>query len=782
MKFTRDWLKEHLKTNKSEAQIIEKLNHTGLEVEKVEPVKNELSDFVVAKIIKSEKHPNADRLKLCHVDIGKKELVKVVCGGPNAKENLLTIYAPPGSVIPKNNMKLEISKIRGETSYGMLCSEAELNLSNESEGIIELNQNYKKKVGKNYFESNSDNVIELSITPNRPDCLGIRGIARDLSASGFGKLIENKNIKIKKNGKQTLKVKIEKSKNQACTIFGSCLIKNIKNKESPDWLKKRIISLGLRPISAVVDVTNYVMFDLNRPLHAYDVDKIKKGIIVRNSKKGEKFKALDNKDYSLDDEMCVISDHEGVLGLGGIIGGTRSGTELNTKNILLESAFFDPEITRKTAKKLQLNSDAKFRFERGIDPNSIQIGLDKASEMIIKICGGEVSKSDIQSTKKLENKKILFDPTLASKTIGIKLKNKEIINILEELGFKIKKKGKNLSVEIPSWRPDIHGQIDLVEEIIRIKGFDKIQSIEPERKRLKPTLDFFQRHFHLAQRSVASKGYLETITWSFTDEKINNNFKENVEEIKIVNPISSDLNVLRNSLYPNLIFFLKKNIDRGFENQSLFEIGPSFIGKKPGEQITVVCGVRKENEIDIFDIKKDLVQTLVELGIDRKETKIDIDTPSYYHPGRSGSIKTKNDQSLIAYFGQIHPKIVDNIYGFEIFLENLVKYKTKNKKEKPTIAFSDYQKSERDFAFVVQKDFQAQVLIEIISNVDKSLIKNVKIFDVYEGENIPTDKKSIALKVTIQSDSKTLNEKDLNEISRKIILNVEEKASAKLRS
>jgi len=278
MKFTKKWLQDHLKTNKTEEQIIEKLNNTGLEVEKVESVKNELSDFVIAKIIKAEKHPNADRLKLCHVDIGQKKLVKVVCGGPNAKDNLLTIYAPPGSVIPKNNMKLEVSKIRGETSHGMLCSESELNLSNESDGIIELNKNYKTRIGKSYFKSNLENVIELSITPNRPDCLGIRGIARDLSASGFGKLIDNKNIKIKKTGNQTLKVKIEKSKNQACTIFGSCLIKNIQNQESPEWLKKRILSLGLRPISAVVDITNYVMFDLNRPLHAYDVDKINKGI------------------------------------------------------------------------------------------------------------------------------------------------------------------------------------------------------------------------------------------------------------------------------------------------------------------------------------------------------------------------------------------------------------------------------------------------------------------------------------------------------------------------
>ena len=782
MKFTTDWLKDHLKTNKTEAQIVEKLNNTGLEVEKVEPVKNEFSDFIIAKIIKAEKHPNADRLKLCHVDIGKKELVKVVCGGPNAKDNLLTIYAPPGSTIPKNNMKLEVSKIRGETSFGMLCSESELNLSNESDGIIELGQNYKTKIGKSYFNNNSENVIELSITPNRPDCLGIRGIARDLSASGYGKLIDSKNIKIKKNGKQTLKVRIEKTKNQACTIFGSCLVKNIKNQESPEWLKKRILSLGLRPISAVVDITNYVMFDLNRPLHAYDADKVNKGIIVRNSKKGENFKALDNKEYKLDDGMCVIADHKGVLGLGGIIGGTRSGTELSTKNILLESAYFDPEITRKTAKKLDINSDAKFRFERGIDPNSISIGLEKASEMIVKICGGEVSKIDIQSTKKINIRKILFDPNLASKTIGIDIKTNEIIKILENLGFKVKKKIKDLSVEIPSWRPDIYGQIDLVEEIIRIKGFDKIQSVEPEKRRLKPTLDFFQRHFHLAQRSVASKGYLETITWSFTDEKINNDFRENLQEVKIVNPISSDLNVLRNSLYPNLIYFLKKNIDRGFENHSLFEIGPSFVGKKPGEQITLICGVRKEDLLDIYGIKKDVVQTLVELGINQSETSIDTKTPSYYHPGRSGSIITKNDQKLLAYFGEIHPKIIDKTYGFEIFLENLVKYKKQNKKDKPTITFSDYQKSDRDFAFVVQKDFKAQELIEIISNVDKSLIKNVKIFDVYEGENIPSDKKSIALKVTIQSDYKTLNEKDLNEISQKIISNVEEKASAKLRS
>ena len=794
MKFTKDWLDVHLKTNKSESQIIQKLNSIGLEVEKVEPIKKELSEFIVAKIVKANKHPNADRLKLCEVDIGKKDTLKVVCGAPNARDGLLTIYAPPGSVIPKNGVKLEISKIRGETSYGMLCSESELKLSNKSEGIIDLNNKYKTKIGKSFFgEKKGKNVIELSITPNRPDCLGVRGIARDLSASNFGKLKEPKKSKIKKDIRHNLKIKIEKNKKQACSIFGSCIIKNIKNTESPGWLKNRILALGLRPISAVVDITNYVMFDLNRPLHAYDLDKIKNKITVRNSRKGESFKALDNKNYTLNENMCVISDDEGVLGLGGIIGGERSGTEIYTKNLLLESAYFDPAIIRKTAKKLDLNSDAKFRFERGVDPQSVTAGLESAAELIKEICGGEISKFDVQQTKKFKDLEIKFDPRMVTKTIGTKINSNEIKKILSNLGFAIKTKGKFLNVIVPSWRPDIFGEIDLVEEVIRIIGFEKIKSIEPEKKRIKPTLNFFQKHFHLSQRSVASKGYLETITWSFTDEKINSKFRENLESIKIVNPISSDLNVLRNSLYPNLILHLEKNLNRGFGDQALFEIGPNFTGKKPGQQITVVCGIKKQfidNEnslknndlVDVFHIKKDLVQTLTELGIEKDEFKVEDNTPSYYHPGISGSVVPKNGNFVLGYFGALNPKIISNAFGFEIFLENLVNYKSKNIKTKKSLTFSDYQKSDRDFAFLVNKDTKAQDLTEVIKKIDKDLIKEIKIFDVYEGENIPSDKKSIALKVTIQSDHKTLNENDLSNISKKIVSTIEEKTGAKLRS
>ena len=792
MKFTKDWLQDHLKTNKTELQIIEKLNNIGLEVENIELSKNELSDFTVAKIVKSEKHPNADRLKLCKVDIGNGKIVDVVCGAPNARENLVTIYAPPGSIIPKNQMKLQISKIRGITSYGMLCSGSELNLSSESEGIVELDRKYISKIGSRYFKNNDEKTIELSITPNRPDCLGIRGIARDLAASGIGTLKNLKILKIKKSSKHNFKVVINKNTNQACSIFGSCIIRNIKNTESPSWLKKRIVALGLRPISAVVDITNYVMFDLNRPLHAYDIDKVKNKIVIRNSKKGENFEALDNKKYNLNDDMCVISDDEGVLGLGGIIGGVRSGTEINTKNILLESAYFDPEITRKTAKKLNINSDAKFRFERGIDPDSIKIGLQEAAKLIMKICGGDVSKIDIQEIKKFKKKIIKFDPNLVTKTVGVNIGNTEIIKILNNLGFDTKKKSKIFNVIVPSWRPDIFGEIDLVEEIIRIKGLDKLKSIPPEKIRLKPTLNYLQRHFHLGQRAVASKGYLETITWSFTDEKINNKFCGDTEVVKIVNPISSDLNVLRSSLFPNLIYYLEKNLNRGFGDQSLFEIGPVFTGRKPGDQITVICGVKKQQideysnikktSMDVFKIKSDLVKTLLELGVNKDETTIVSKTPDYYHPGISGSIYTKDKKNILAYFGEIHPGIISNSYGFEIFLENLVKYKQQFKKEKESLVYSDFQKSDRDFAFLIDKDIEAQVLTEIIENIDKSLIKNVKVFDVYEGPNIDKDKKSIALKVTIQSDTKTLNEKDLNDISQKIITIVEEKAQAKLRS
>ncbi len=802
MKFTIGWLKEHLDTKFKDNEILEKLTDVGLEVESFEKLSTDLDNFKVAKIINAEQHPNADKLKVCDVDIGEQNTVKVVCGAPNAKKNLLTVYAGPGSVIPKNNMKLTVSKIRGVTSYGMLCSESELNLSDESDGITELKSNkYSDKLGKNFFKNSTEKVIDLSITPNRPDCLGVRGVARDLAAAGAGKLKHTSNINIKKNGAQKIKVSITKDKNQGCTIFGSCLIKDVANKESPKWLKDKIESLGQKPISAIVDITNYVMLDLNRPLHAYDVDKIDKEIIIRNSVKGETFEALDNKVYKLDNDMCVISDKSGILGLGGIIGGSRSGTEFNTKNILLESAYFLPRSIRKTSKLLNIDTDAKFRFERGIDPQSIEIGLKKAAQLITEICGGKVSKFDIQKTKKEKKNKIKFKIPLFERIAGFKVKDNEIIKILKDLGFEVSKKKLELELKIPTWRPDITQPIDIVEEIVRIKGYNNIRTLEPDKTRFKATLNKQQKLFHFLQRSVASKGYFETITWSFTDSKLNSFFKENYKEIKIVNPISSDLDVLRNSIFSNLTSYLKKNLDRGFKDVSLFEIGPIFKDNKPGEQLTVIGAIKsgkisrlnwnEENRsVDVFDAKKDVIQTLVEAGYDRQNLFVREKSPSYYHPGKSGSVYLdKDDINLVAYFGEIHPNIIkkldiktEALVGFEIYLDYLKDKKLKLKDLKSQFKFSDYQKSDRDFAFVVDKYFKAQDLIDIISSIDQSLIKSVKIFDVYEGENIPKDKKSIALNVTIQSSEKTLEESDLEKINKLIISTVETKSGAKIRS
>ena len=802
MKFTIGWLKEHLETKYKDNKIIEKLTDIGLEVENFGNIGSELDSFKVAKILNAEQHPNADRLRLCDVDIGEKKTVKVVCGAPNAKKNLLTVYAGPGSTIPKNKMKLAVSKIRGVTSYGMLCSESELNLSNESEGIIELKQQkYSDQIGKNFFESNSEKVVDLSITPNRPDCLGVRGVARDLAAAAVGKLKNISNKKIKKEGSQNIKVSITKDKNQACTIFGSCLIKGVTNKESPKWLKDKIESLGQKPISAIVDITNYVMFDLNRPMHAYDADKIDKEIIVRNSKKGETFEALDNKEYKLDDNMCVISDKSGALGLGGIIGGTRSGTEFNTKNILLESAYFMPRSIRKTSKLLNLDTDAKFRFERGIDPKSIEIGLTRAAQLITEICGGKISKFDIQKTKKDKKNKINFKLSLFEKIAGFKIKDKDIVRILTDLGFEISKKKQELELTIPTWRPDIAQPIDIVEEIVRIKGYNNIKTIEPEKIRTQDTLNEKQKLFHFLQRSVASKGYYETVTWSFTDSKINQLFKENIDEIKIVNPISSDLDVLRNSILSNLMLYLKKNLDRGFKDISLFEIGPIFKGSQPGQQLTVIGAMKsgkisrlswneKDRLVDVFDAKRDVIQTLNEAGYEKNDFFIRDKSPSYYHPGKSGSVYLdKDDIEPVAYFGEIHPNIIkkldintEALVNFEIYLDHLKDNKLKLKDRKSKFEYSDYQKSERDFAFVVDKNIKAQDLIKIITSIDKNLIKSVKLFDVYEGENIPSDKKSIALNVTIQSSEKTLDESDLERINSLIISTVENKSGAKIRS
>ena len=799
MILTLSWLKNHLNTKASINEVVDKLTNIGLEVEGIKEGSGNLSEFKIAKILKTEKHPNADKLKLCDVTTGGSSVVKVVCGADNARDGLVTVYAPPGATIPKSKMKLKIAKIRGVESRGMLCSESELNLSDESEGIIEL-KNMSNKIGKSFFKSSNEKVIDLSITPNRPDCLGIRGIARDLAAAGMGKLLDLKKNKINQKKNQSIKISITKEKNQGCLAFGSCLITGIKNQESPKWLKNKINSLGLKPISAVVDITNYVMFDLNRPLHAYDADKIDKEIIVRNSKKGESFTALDDKKYTLQKDMCVIADRSGVLGLGGVIGGTRSGTEIQTQNILLESAYFLPSSIRKTSKQLGLETDAKYRFERGIDPNSMMDGLKIATDLIIKICGGDASKFNISGKKEYKNRSIDLEVSKFKKTIGFAITESEIKKILNSLGFLTKSRKKNLNVIIPTWRPDVNQEIDLIEELIRIKGFDKINLVEPEKVRNKETLNFQQKLFHLGQRSISNKGYYEAITWSFTDQKIEDLINDSTKPIFIINPISNDLNVLRKSIFSNLLFYLKKNHDRGFQDISLFEIGPVFHGKKPGEQQTVIGAVKsgqvnkkswseKTRNVDIFDMKTDVIKTLIEMGINEDQLIVSDKSKNCYHPGRSGSVNLKtNNGILLAQFGEIHPSIISkldfkekNIYGFEIFLNNIPEPNKKLRVLKENFKFSDFQISERDFAFVIDKNYQVGRLNKVIKDLDIN-IRSVNIFDVFEGGNLPPDRKSIAINVSLQAADRTLSENDLNQISEKIIKEVENKTGGNIRS
>jgi len=800
MIITISWLRKHLQTKANEAKIIDQLTNIGLEVENVRESSGQLSDFKVAKILKAEKHPNADKLKVCDVSLGDNRIIKVVCGASNARDGLVTIYAPPGATIPRTKFKLKIAKIRGVESKGMLCSENELNLSDESAGIIELN-NKEKEIGKSYFNTKLENTLDIAITPNRADCLGVRGIARDLASSGLGSLLKLKKKNFKQSLKQPIKVSISKEKNQGCLSFGSCYIKNITNKESPEWLKNKILALGLKPISAVVDITNYVMFDLNRPLHAYDANQIDKEIIVRSSQEGEEFEGLDNEKYKLKKGMCVITDKSSILGLGGVIGGTKTSTEFDTKNILLESAYFLPSSIRKTARELNINTDAKYRFERGIDPNSIKEGLEIATELIIKICGGEASKFVITGQSAQKNKVINFDIEKFKDLIGISITISEADKILSSLGFKVKKTKKILKVEIPTWRPDVSQDADLIEELIRIKGFDKIQVIEPEKGRKNETLNFNQRLFHLSQRALASKGYMETVTWSFTDSNIDKQFSKGEKEISIYNPISLDLNVLRRSIFSNLSIHLKKNQDRGYGDLSFFEIGPTFFGKNPGEQQIVVGGIKsgqvnrrswseKARNIDVFDVKSDALRTLVELGIDEKNLFISDITKSSYHPGRSGSINLKSNKGPhLAYFGELHPAILKkmdfkdrNIFGFEIFLKNIPEPNKKARQTKVNYTVSDFQKSERDFAFVIDKSFKVGLLEKLIKEVDDNIIQRVVTFDIFEGESIPKDKKSVAINVTLQALDKTLSEKDLDQVSQKIIEVVKEKTGATIRS
>ena len=793
MKFTLSWLKQHLETNSDIETILKKLTNIGLEVESSYNPSEALNGFIAAKIISTKPHPDADRLQLCLIDTGTEE-IEIVCGAKNAKEGLTTIYAPVGSTIPSSGMKLKKAKIRGIESSGMLCSEKELNLGDDSEGITELSGQISPGTSISKALDINDTYVEIAITPNRPDCLGIRGIARDLAAAGLGELIKEKQIKISAS-KENLPVFIDAENNfEGCTIFAGRLIKNITNNQSPDWLVKRLESIGIKSINCLVDITNFINFDRGRPLHVYDANKINNKIGARDAKVGEKILALDGKDYELKPGMCVIADNEKVLGIGGIMGGNESGSTIETNDVFIESAYFDPIKTALSGRALNIISDSRYRFERGVDPEYVIEGLNLATQMILDLCGGEAGEISLVDNLKFQPKKIKFDPKLVNKLTGIEIPNDKIVKILESLGFDI---SNSWNVVVPSWRPDIYGEADLVEEIVRIFGLDNIES-EPLLnldQPTKPILTKKQKQIKMIKRSIASKGLMETISYSFINNKESLNFGGGSSSLKIVNPISDELSEMRPTPLASLVSIADENFKKGYTDIGIFEVGPGFLGVEQDEQITIASGLRigthrsegsgKDwqgfQKVSVFDAKEDVISVLELLNLNLESHKVERTAPDHYHPGRSGQIVTGGGD-ILASFGELHPKIIKTkdfkvAVAFEIYIDAINKQKIKsNLKIAPEI--SNLQPLKRDFSFVVSSDTEAQTIINAAKQSDQSFIKDVKIFDQFLGEN----EKSIAIEVIIQPKEVTLTDEQIESISKKIIKSVEDKTKGKLRS
>ena len=787
MKFTLSWLKDHLETSSDITVISDTLTNIGLEVEQIEDKAEVFKNFTVAKVLTTKKHPDADRLKICNVEsiLGN---FQVVCGASNAKAGMMGIFAPENTFIPGTKINLKKSEIRGIESCGMLLSERELGISEEHDGIIELTGDYKIGDNASVIYGFDDPIIEINLTPNRSDCLSVRGIARDLAAAGIGSL---KDLKIKKiKGSFLSKIKwlrkFDKKDNYMCPGVSGRFFKNVKNIESPEWLKRRLKLIGLRPISALVDITNYITFDLGRPIHVYDADKISGNLTMRKAYENETCKTLDEKEYSLSSEMIVISDDKNLNGIGGIMGGLDSGCSMGTKNIIIEVALFDPITITKTGRKLNLQSDARYRFERGIDYTSIEWGVDVASQMIVDLCGGIPSEI---ITDKIEDKKlsvIKYNTDLTLKYGGIKIDINEQIKILKELGFKSSPvKNKYIEIIVPSFRPDIDGPSDIVEEIIRIYGFDKIKPISLEKitnhnqEFLSPSL----KSFYKSKRIIANKGYFETVTYSFMEKK-NSDYLTDNNSININNPISSDLNTMRPSTFPNLLSTINSNLSRHYINGKLFEVGPNFFGIDEDKQKMVATGIQygannisswsdKIRLADVYDIKSDVFYILQQLNVPVDSLQHELLQNKIFHPGKSSQLKL--GKNIIANFGEISPLILKMyeikipVCGFEIFIDNLDQFQIKKSTSKNAYDKNSFQLVERDFAFLFPKNSKGLDIINKVKRIDKKIIKKVIIFDIFEGGKLPDEKKSIAFKVVLQPQDKTFTDKEIENYSTKII-------------
>jgi phenylalanyl-tRNA synthetase beta chain len=801
MKFTLPWLKEHLDTDEPLAVIVDKLTMIGLEVERVEDKAAALKPFVIASVISAEKHPNADRLRVCMVDTGDGKPIQVVCGAPNARAGMKGVFSMPGAFIPGKNITLAVGTIRGVESRGMLMSEAELQISDNHDGIIDLPAD--APVGKSYAEyaSLGEPVIEINLTPNRPDCTGVNGIARDLGAASIGTFKDRTAKPVKGTFPCPVKVTIEAP--PLCPAFGLRLVRGVKNGPSPDWLQKRLTAIGLRPINALVDITNFITYDRGRPLHVFDAKKVRGNLVVRRAKNGEQVLALDGKTYTLDEAMCVIADEKGVESLSGIMGGEESGCDENTTDVLIESALWDPLNIAQTGRKLGINSDARYRFERGVDPNFMLPGLELATQLVMEFCGGEPSEVVVAGDPLPKEKVVDFPLSELPRLSGLKLPLPDVRRTLEKLGFFIAGQGDKVKVAVPSWRPDIEGKADIVEEIVRIAGVDRVPSTPFPRgdHARKPVLTAIQNRTRKAKRALAARGLTEAVTWSFVSKREAELFGGGKPELALANPIAAELSDMRPSLIPGLIMAAQKNADRGFADVALFEVGQIFKGDRPEDQFTAATAIRRAlasasgsgrhwsgtKTVDAFDAKADAFAVLAAAGAPMQALQVVPGGPAWFHPGRSGTIQI-GPQNILGHFGELHPRALEALkaegplVACEVILEKIPEPKAKATRAKAMLDLSPFQPVERDFAFVVERNVKAADIARAAQNVDRKMITNVTVFDVYEGKGIDPGKKSIAIAVTLQPREKTMTDAEIDALGTRIVAEVGKRTGGVLRA
>jgi len=805
MKLTFGWLKEHLDTARSLDEIAGKLTMIGLEVERIEEKAKLFAPFVIARVVEAKPHPNADRLRVCMVDTGDGKPIQVVCGAPNARTGMKGVFAPPGAFIPGKNLTLGVGKIRDVESRGMLVSEFELQISDDHEGIIELPDDAPVGVPYAKYAGLDDPMIEINLTPNRGDATGVHGIARDLAAAGIGKLKDGPIKSVKGQFPCPVKVTLDFAATPSlCPAFALRLVRGVKNGPSPDWLQRRLTAIGLRPINALVDITNFITYDRGRPLHVFDAAKVHGNLTVRRARAGESLLALDGKTYELDEAMCVIADNDGVESLAGIMGGEKTGCSETTSDVLIESALWVPMNIAQTGRKLGIDSDARYRFERGVDPAFMVPGLELATHMVMDLCGGTPSEVTVAGSAAMPARVIDFPVAETERLTGLAVPLADARAVLESLGFKVAGQGALVKVTAPSWRGDVQDRADIVEEVVRIVGVDRVASVPFDRGTAprKPVLTPIQLRTRRAKRALAARNLVEAVTWSFISTKHAELFGGGKPELALANPIAADLSDMRPSLIPGLVAAAQKNADRGFPDAALFEVGQIFRGDRPEDQLTAAAGLRRalakpsgigrhwtkhDGEVDAFDAKADALAVLAAAGAPASALQIVPGGLAWFHPGRSGTIQI-GPQNVLGHFGELHPRALEALdaegplVAFEVILERIPEPRTRGTRARPVLELSPFQPVQRDFAFVVDREVKAADLVRAAQSADRKLIAGITVFDIYEGQGIAPGKKSIAIAVTLQPRERTMTDAEIEALAAKIVAEVGKRAGGALRA